>query len=368
MTNAASAIQQRLDNLLTVRVFATLAVVVGHAASFSGSLPWTQHPPGPYLQSQAVTLFFFVSGYTISWVCDRDFTAGRTIGDFVFDRATRLLVPLIPLLILEAGAEWLLYREHPYTQNFSLLTLIGNVLFLQNIDLSLPGIGSFYNFGIGVFGTNRPLWTISIEFWLYVAYAGIAFGALTLSRMRIIPVALSLFGLMALNSPLGGPSGSLLLVWLFGAVAFYALRYAPLAPRSTRFALLPIVAFIAAHLFWPRNWPADGTYSYLYTIMIGTLGFAFVALCPALGARWKRLMRFFGDFSYTTYLAHYPVLQWLASSSLLPKGTIGALAGVAIALIVSGAFGLIFEARYKRIRDYIRGVAGGKTTLPRAGL
>lgn len=111
------AAQTRLNNLLSLRVIATFAVVFGHASSFFGAFAWSQFPNAPYVQSQAVTVFFLISGYTIAWVCDRDNQNGDGLGRFLFDRAVRLLVPLIPILIILALAESVLFDSHPYEGN-----------------------------------------------------------------------------------------------------------------------------------------------------------------------------------------------------------------------------------------------------------
>ncbi len=111
-----NAIHALLDNLLTLRLFATFAVVFGHAASFCSAFTWSQFTAAPYIQSQAVTVFFSVSGYTIAWVCDRDEAQRFGIWTFVFDGLARLLVPLVPILLLLAAVEsWIFDAPAPAT-------------------------------------------------------------------------------------------------------------------------------------------------------------------------------------------------------------------------------------------------------------
>lgn len=338
-----NANQARLDNLLTLRVTATFAVVFGHAASFFSAFSWSQFPAAPYIQSQAVTVFFLVSGYTIAWVCDRDEAQGFGIWTFVFDRLARLLVPLVPILLLVAAVESWIFDVHPYAQNFDLRTLVGNFLFLQNI-------------AVDSFATNRPLWTISLEFWIYLAFAG-SFFALTASSWRtgMGCIVIATLGYCALNGEiLGGRGAGLPIVWILGALIYWALKRAPLAQARTYLAVLPVSAMVVAMLASSRNWPPDGTYSPTFNLIVSLAFFIYISVCPKLPAWWNRVMGWFGSFAYTVYLAHYPIQYWIWSFEVLPRNAAGATGAIAASLAVSWGLGWLFERRYKRMREVIR--------------
>lgn len=160
----------QLDILLLLRVVATFLVVLGHAGSLFSGIDILRAPVSMNVQSAAVTVFFCISGWTIAWVVDR-VPRYETLNlvRFVFDRLFRLLVPLVPVLVLFGLLEWwVLGGKHPNLENTGPGTLIGNLLFLQ--AMPIPFLDT-----IPPFGLNRPLWTISIEFWIYVFYGGLVF-------------------------------------------------------------------------------------------------------------------------------------------------------------------------------------------------
>ena len=340
-----------MDGLLILRIVATLAVVTGHSASFFGGLAWTQHPPGPYLQSQAVTLFFFVSGFTIAWVCNNDLERGTSIFKYLYDRATRLLVPLVPILMLQAAIELVLLDPHPYAQNFNLSTGLANIAFLQGIELGLPLCGTLITWGYDAFGTNRPLWTISVEFWIYVAYGGFIFAAFGQGRLCLLAAWMAgILGLMAINNYIvGGRGSSLALIWLIGAICYYAFRNLPMPSSRAMLAFAPAIIFIVVQLLWRPSWPVDGTYTLLYNLLIVAAAICFIAFCPSIPAGWGKWIQDH-EFAYTTYLAHYPIQYWIWSADLLPSGTGSALAAAAVSVVASWGLWWCFERHYKRVR------------------
>ena len=142
--------------LLFLRVFASHLVVVGHAASYFGVLKFTQWPQAPYFQSTSVIIFFFLSGFTIAWLCDqRKGTAGYSFEKFAFDRFCRITIPLVPVLVACAIFEYLVYQPHPNSNYFNTSTFLSNVLMLQGFPtMEIPP---------GPFGTNAVLWTLAAE-------------------------------------------------------------------------------------------------------------------------------------------------------------------------------------------------------------
>lgn len=272
--------QIRLDNLLTLRVLATLAVVFGHAASFFNAFSWSQYPQAPYIQSQAVTVFFLVSGYTIAWVCDRDAARGGGIAGFMLARIVRLLVPLAPILLLMALAEYWLYDTPPYPENFNPRTFVANLLFLQNISLGIPGLSPVAD----AFSTNRPLWTISIEFWIYAAFAG-SFFAFTSENFKsaFYSIALAVLGWALLDDDIiGGRGSGLTAIWLIGALTYWGLKRSPLPRRQDYLIAAPLAVFVLYLLASPRNWPATGTYSHGYNLLIAAAFFSIHCSLPKI--------------------------------------------------------------------------------------
>lgn len=333
---------RNLNTLLILRLLATFAVVIGHAASFFGAFDFTQWPHSPYLQSMAVTIFFAVSGFTIAWVIDTRQSVGFL--RFAYDRYMRLAIPLLPVLSLFWIVEALLYRaEHPYPGSLSVNVFLGNLALLQNMA----------GFDIPPFGTNRALWTISVEYWIYIAYGGVLLG---LRHRSIGALALALLA-VALLVPYvsGGRGDGLPMVWLAGAGLYHLLKNVDTIPNSGLLIVLPALALNAYLLGSQSFWPSGGEFSPLYNIQL----FALFALLMLAGMtiqfpRW--IMRGAvkgGACAYTIYLSHYPIQEALWKFDVLGSGTKAALVATGISIAAGWALSLPFEQRYKGIRDKI---------------
>lgn len=351
----------RLYSLLVLRVFATFLVVFGHASSFFQAFLFTQWPQFVFIQNIAVVLFFCLSGYTIAWVCDQrqsGSAGGYSFSRFVFDRYMRLVIPLLPVLVLLAVVNLALYgARQPYAENFDLRTAVGNLLFLQRLELVLPVLGQVTQLGIDSFSTNRPLWTLGVEFWVYVLYAAFAFvSRSTLAAMGC--VAIGLFAALLLNESLVGERGSgLPIVWMLGALLYHALKHHAGFTLRRSLVLLPAWGLVAALMFVPEIWQATGSYSHLYNLLIFANFAFFVMLFPLNGGEsrpFDAVVNFLGNFAYTTYLVHYPVMAMLRAKRILPpESAWSVIIAVMLCYAVAYVVSLPFEQRYKPIRDWI---------------
>lgn len=333
-----------MQMLLVLRVLATLVVVVGHAASFFDALPFTQWPNAPYMQSMAVTLFFAISGFTIAWVVDRSQGVGAAgLVRFVYDRFLRLAIPLLPTLLLFLVVEHALLVQHPYQHNTSLVALVGNALFLQNL---VPGVAPF--------GLNRPLWTISLEFWVYVAFGAVAFAfkAKQITALSAITLALAVW--LLLPFLWSGRGLGLPLVWIGGAGLYFALRHRPIS-RDMKLAAALGFLICCKLLATPALWPNGGEYSQAYNALI-FLAFAAFMICHQmykLPSRVMRVVEVFGGFAYTLYLTHYPTMYLLDNYWRIGDGHPALLAACLLCVAFAYAWSWPFERQYRHIRHYL---------------
>lgn len=338
-----------LDCLLFLRIGATFLVLIGHAAAFFKGAQFTQWPNFPYIQSIAVVLFFAVSGWTIAWLLDK---RPEGFGRFLFDRYTRLAIPLLPVLVVLAVAQQLFYGDvQPYSENSSTFSFLGNLAFLQNLSINTP-IGVI-DLGIHPFGLNRPLWTISLEFWIYVGFGG----AIYLSRGN---PWLSIF--IVLTLALLGPSGfsgygkGLPFVWIVGACLYHAIGKTKVnLSKIAKMALLPVWIYLLYCMFDPSLWPKNGAYSATYSSVILANFAMFMMMTIGLKKNdmVMSIMHWLGGFAYTTYLVHYPMMQILRDTRLFANGIISMFIVAGICLIASWLISIPFEQQYRPIRNWI---------------
>ncbi|MCU9951355.1 acyltransferase family protein [Pseudomonas sp. PDM13] len=350
------------DYLLLLRVIASHVVVAGHAASYFGIMSFSQWPNSPYFQSSAVIVFFFLSGFTIAWLCDcRRKDSGYSYQNFLFDRACRIFIPLIPVLILYAVLEYFFYRSirHPYPYSYNLETFIANVFLL----LPQP-------FSNAPFGTNRPLWSVAQEWWLYIFYGLLA---LSISKTHRY-VKWGLLGLFCLSISftvldIAGRGKDLGIIWFIGA-GTWLLTKNTVSKKIPSYALAGAATLTTLLIFVHSLWPEDGTYSVAWNLTI-TAPLVFTTL---LASRLKTTLipkvatgtiEYMSQYSYTLYLSHYPLMEFIYRTGYFKDSPwLGFFAVTLGSLVLALSLASVFEFRYKQYRNFLWTRIAGFTRSP----
>lgn len=259
------------------------------------------------LGHQAVMVFFVLSGFLVAGSAIRAYKARRwSLGWYFRNRLTRLYIVLIPGLALGGiwdrfglsffGANGIYSGRNNHLIYFAVfnrlssLTFVGNVLFLQTI--AVPPLGS-----------NLALWSLSNEFWYYVAFA-LLLTAATAGQIRTRLIALVAVGLLFFS--VGRSISLYFLPWLAGA----ALNFAPATKRSQRLLLAIAAAALMISLLLidslPRI-PSDflvcgASCLLIYSLLQFGGGYA----GPGIASR-------LAGMSYTLYLIHLPFLVFVAA-------------------------------------------------------
>ncbi|MBI1181005.1 MAG: acyltransferase family protein [Alphaproteobacteria bacterium] len=328
------------------------------------------------LGSDAVVLFFVLSGLVIAFSAEvKDRTAGR----FLFNRATRLYSVAVPAVLLGLLLDRLGAHLNPaaYGGWWYDPTSIGDTL---GYGLSFSNEWLLNGFRLG---TNGPYWSLSYEVAYYLLFAAAVF----------LPVRLRIAALAA-GVVLAGPRALFLMpAWLLGVLLWRLIRndrFALSRPAAWLLAVVPPVAYVvalAAHL--PRDL-MDATQAllgldalhvhvllrfsdeFIWNWLIGALVFAHLAGVYAL---WRgtdrrqaretepgasaRLVRWVAGGSFSLYIIHYPVMQFL--SSVIPAGVQGPVRDALLLLATLGvclAFAELFERQLGRLRKMLRDAVG----------
>lgn len=323
----------------------------------------------------AVIVFFVLSGYLVGGIASARASVGKfSVSSYAIDRFSRLYVAYLPALLLtlaldSAGSAWFadtgfwthqqpMLAEKVASAPFaSLLTpglFLGNLFMLQTV--ALP-----------TFGSNMPLWTISLEFWFYAVFGLAMFAMLAGSRRRRILAGLLLALAIGL---LGGSFVAYLGLWLIGvACAFIPWRA---LERPWIAGLLFLGVLVAARLgqgaidriaggIWIRDYAVALSFAWMLISMRRSRA----GLLMRVGA----MNKFMADFSYSLYLIHFPLMLFVLGA-LHATGRFDAIAvgysptsaqglavhAMAIAIIyaVAWLFARITERQTPAVRSWLK--------------
>jgi peptidoglycan/LPS O-acetylase OafA/YrhL len=294
-----------------VRGLAAIAVVGLHLTSLflAGHRPLHAH--------LAVDMFFMLSGLVIANTYEARLLQTMSLGQFLSLRLIRLY-PLTLLGVL-AGALALLGAlagDHALGLNNVCLSILSSALLIPS-----PFLLSFRAWS---FPGNSPLWSLSVELVVNIAYALIAralglrllAGLIVLGAVALVLIAFTHQGLdvgfawQAYPLGLARAAGSFL-----AGVLIYRLCHGRAA--LGRWAhLVPLI--MLALLFAPLG--KSAVFDSLVVVCVFPAALVIAMRAPPAGALdevWKTL----GAYSYPVYVLHYPIIVILARATKPLQGT-----------------------------------------------
>jgi peptidoglycan/LPS O-acetylase OafA/YrhL len=350
-----------------VRGGAAIAVLFGHSAHYfwKGSALATGA-----LQALGVLVFFLISGFLISFSVFQKYGDRRYgCSDYFIDRFCRIYCVFLPALIFVAVVDGVLRAEPGYEwgRDYNLQTWLGNLFMLQDFPVfqTLRRLGIQDNgWFLSSFGSARPFWTISIEWWIYMLFGAVvlrwlrdghkfgAFGFVVLALVAIEPVYYIV----------GGYDQCLGLLWLVGmAASILYLRLPQIAERLPQFddarwlRLFLVVAgaglvAMAARLFANHVEITELQFGVFLAIFIFALLFACGASRYVVPKWIERGIGFIAGYSYSLYLTHHTILEFL---SVRLSGEMSERAlfwtGVASSNVVAIGFWYLFERHHRHL-------------------
>lgn len=294
---------------------------------------------------EAVLLFFALSGYLVGGGLIERVRAGtfRPVA-YAIDRATRLMVPFVPALILCVALQ--LYKREPVDPAI----VLGNLASLQ-----------------GVLVPKQPYlgvdWSLAYEAWFYVLGGALAaLCAVTGRRWMALALATVSFLIFSVLK------ADLLFCWVLGALfAQVPLRRGQWRAILLGLALCAIGIFFMNELFAgararlpfpnidPASWRIVMTLGVLLVLrnVVAMPGrSALVRRIDAVGTR-------LAAFSYSLYLFHVPVLAILAlafagGQDMTPRALLQY--GAYVVLVPAAAFGFywLFERHTDAVRRWLK--------------
>lgn len=297
-------------------------------------------------------VLFLLSGFLIAFVLDRAGEARGIFRGYLIDRFSRIYCGFLPAMLLIGAIDlWLISRGlHGEAHYATLDNWIGSFAMLNGYrDRFCPVVC------VPNFGTAGHLWTLALEFHLYV-FAGAVFLGLR-RALRARPSALPLLVLAAAASvvPLTyasfavAPGAGITWLWAAGFATFFVVKALPAGLHVVPLGLATVVlAAATGTTAVPGGEYATPTYLLLSLAFLGmvatTQRTAVLTSCPRLRGALRKL----ADFSFTLYLVHHS-LVYLAFRLAPDAGWLAVWASCAGSLVTAWGMAWIGEARYRTV-------------------
>ena len=282
---------KRHNNFDIVRLTLAFIVVLFHLPGISQSDALA--PLGHYASGElAIDGFFAISGFLIFASWER----ATSLRDYVIKRAARILPGYwLATALCIAIAFW--YRSF-HIGSF----LLANLTFLNFLHPSIEGV---FDEAPYLTVVNGALWTIKVELMFYAAVPLIVWMGRRTRRRDLV-------------------------LWAFFAASVAVHIFAPLhskwrAELPGQLCYFMIGALIHYHLEWfyRRGWWIMGGAAACYALNFFTGWFVFrpLAIAPLILGAALLLPVFrgptrWGDFSYGTYVLHWPIIQCMVATGL----------------------------------------------------
>lgn len=347
-----------------LRAGAALTVLFGHMAHvrFTGGdyyflREWN-------VASDAVAVFFVLSGVVIAYAAGRDGTLER----FAFNRLTRIATVLIPALVLTLIFDAIGTRANmsAYPADYYQALPLGEFLWR---GLTVTPLWTGQSDWVRL-GTNGPIWSLSYEVAFYLIFACIVF-LKGIMRMVMLATIVLLVGIPILvmfpawwigvmvwkNASTTQQTTDRIMPWIMtvGSIAALLLLKVSGTPQ--------VLEAMTANALAPHNHHAVLVYSneVLWNTILAVGVAVHLAgvhrLCAGKTARiegaFAKSLRWVAGGSFSLYLVHYPTLHLLDATlpESLPAYNLWLLGAT---LAICFAFAAMFERPLKQYRTWTR--------------
>lgn len=348
-----------------IRVLAAQFVALGHSFWFTdGSLANPVRYPKYISVAMLSTLgFFALSGLLIGYTCLRRANQedyGFRI--YFIDRFARIYSGLLPALLLIFLVNVLHIQIAPlhYATNYGALgsldfsTLVGNILMLQGYPIQA--------ISAPVYGDAFQLWTLSIEWWMYMAFGwlviSLAKGRLLSLPRFIIPMAI--FAVVPLSG-LFVTGRNLVFIWLLGAGLAALILNTNITSVLGRWSVAVVLSALILYRSAQLGTSIYGDYflAVLVVILLSALiGLADNQPKELFGHRSRLVIKYMADYSYTLYLVHFSVISLVFAVAPLGYPIAVTLLALVIANLSAAGLALVMEKRHRAIGERLKRMLG----------
>jgi peptidoglycan/LPS O-acetylase OafA/YrhL len=329
-----------------VRFLCSQGVLLGHLFYF------TKIDAGPLngLASFCVLIFFVLSGFLISTSLFHRLNTNEkySFGSYFKDRFFRIYPPFVASLVfvLVLDVIGFLITSQPFSISRYAFNFVINLLMLQEFPLATY-INEHYMiefFRFRYFGSNLPLWTIGIEWWMYMFFGVVVY--LMSGRMRFRAFHYIILAFLTVT-PLyfmlkaGRMERGLSLYWFLGALITLIAGKVKPGQAFSGTLYCGLVLLIAGLLSF-------STFGFITSVLLFSTGLVLMVSVEktekfTFNSSLKNAGKFLAGYSYSLYLIHYPIL-YFAIHVYQPESKISTLLMLCVIVnIIAIIFAKLFE-------------------------
>lgn len=339
-----------------LRIFAVQLVLFGHALSYFNILQ------ADYIQNSAVVLFFILSGIVISYSLFYKVKNNPSykFTEYFIDRFSRIYTALIPslifILLIDLIQIYYLHNEkYRYFNALDIKTFLGNLFMLQDfpIILMLSKL-QLSDFTLTSFASGRPLWTLAIEWWLYMSFGLITFHYTKKFNKKYF-FLLVLFLIVPLFNSFTGRGNSLTLFWI-GGIIITIMIFKNNIKVSKSFSISFML--ILSLLILMRLYIKKDAYDMVYVTLVTFFLFFYLSFSSYIqynSNKVKRIVHVFASYAFTLYLIHYSILDFIQSFADEKNSFNLFIISIISSNILAFILAYYTEMRYKEVRSLIVG-------------
>lgn len=318
------------QNFLDVfRIIAAAGVMVGHSFSFYQVTPFKDEAYFPYIQNIGVVMFFLLSGFLTTFSIMKRNKDGFCFYDFFIHKFLRINKEYLPGLAMIAVIDYLSIivngNGYRYYDALNIKQFLANALMLQNMGPN----GILGNWFVP-FGSGRPLWTLSVEWWLYML-----FGALfiTIINQRLITARnmalIGLFLFMSCNYLITGRGNGLGTVFMLGVGTYYIYNLQTFYTAKC-LLVISVLLYIIYGLF------IHDAYTIYSFVLLWLMFTAMLKYCGYYNWKRSNVLSFMSKSTFMLYIIHYSVIDLFFSYNGSLSVCWNFALGIIFSIILSG--------------------------------
>lgn len=292
----------------TFRIIALVLVVFGHGLGYLNLSKINNEQYFPFIQNVGVVMFFLLSGFLTINSLELKYSSKEdyNLVKYIKHKFVRIYSELLPAMLFILLIDYISIKlnkpayEIRFPNAFNVKDFIGNILMLQGTSVNYIKILNFIPFG-----SARPLWTLSIEWWFYMVTGQLYFVIKNNKSFSLKDLVIIIFfSLMPINYYISGRGNGLGFLFLLGILIYYLI---PLTDFCTiALPISAIVLYVISGIVFKEAYNIISFY-FMFLIM-----YLFLAYFKSKNSKRNNIISFICKFSFIIYLIHYSVLDFVS--------------------------------------------------------